>query len=84
MKGEAWSYELVAGTALTVTAKANGAVTLAGKVGSAKVSGSATLQASEDHRTAVARFFSGWFIVEVFYALEDGAVVSVSGRVWRR
>ncbi len=25
--------------------------------------------------TATARFFSGKFVVEVFYALEDGAVV---------
>ena len=82
VKGADWSYDLVAGTALTVTAKANGAVTLAGKIGSAKVSGSSTLTVSDG--TAAARFFSGKFVVEVLYALEGGAVVSVSGRVWKK
>ncbi|MBR4654514.1 MAG: leucine-rich repeat protein [Kiritimatiellae bacterium] len=113
-----WSYNLVAGTALTVKAKANGAVTLAGKIGSTKVSGSSTLEVSavemvevepdvqpstvvpramvlkcsaecDDpilvaRQTATARFFSGKFIVEVFYTLKDGAVDSVSGRAWKK
>ncbi len=113
-----WSYDLVAGTALTVKAKADGALTLAGKIGSQKVSGSATLEVSavemvevepavhssmvvprtlvlrcssecDDpvlvaRRTAKERFFVGKFIVEVFYTLEDGSVVSVSGRVWKK
>ena len=35
-------------------------------------------------RTATARFFTGKFVVEVVYALEDGVVVSASGRAWRR
>ena len=101
-----------------MTVKSNGALTLAGKIGSLKVSGSATLAVSavemveaepavqpspgvprpvllrcsgecDDpvlvaRRTATARFFAGKFIVEVFYTLEDGAVVSISGRVWKR
>ena len=118
-KGKDWSYDLVAGgKALTVAVKSNGVATLAGKIGSTKVSGTATLEVSgaetveivpDDQqsggrsnraslmcsdvcddpvlltrRTATVRFFSGKFIVEVFYTLEDGAVVSASGRVWRR
>ena len=35
-------------------------------------------------QTATARFFSGKFIVEVFYTLKDGAVDSVSGRAWKK
>ena len=82
--GEAWAYELApGGTALSVTAKPNGTLTLAGKVGSAKVSGTATLEASESG-IATARFFAGKFVVEVFYVLEGGTVASVSGRVWRK
>jgi len=47
VKGQDYSYDLVSGTGLTVTAKATGTVTLAGKVGSTKVSGTATLEMSE-------------------------------------
>ena len=35
-------------------------------------------------RTATARFFSDKFIIEVSYVLEDGVVVTASGRVWRK
>lgn len=116
-KGKGWSYDIVrGGKALTVTAKANGVLTLAGKIGSTKVSGTGTLELSEaemvemvpndqqsiDHtaslmcvdvcddpllmtrRTATARFFSDKFIIEVSYVLEDGVVVTASGRVWRK
>ena len=118
VKGEGWVYDLLAGgKALSVTVKSNGASTLAGKIGSLKASGSATLVASpiemveveptvhqatlvprqatlrcsgecDDpvlvaRRTATARFFVGKFIVEMFYTLQEGAVVSVSGRVWK-
>lgn len=100
--GEQWSYELVAGgNALSLVAKSNGTLTLAGKIGSAKVSGTATLEVSEAgfaewydnetgdwyeamRRTATARFFSGSFVIEVAFELVDGAVASVSGRVWRK
>jgi hypothetical protein len=35
-------------------------------------------------RTVTARFFTGKFVVEVVYALEDGAVVITSGKVWKK
>ncbi len=35
-------------------------------------------------RTAVARFFTSKFVVEVVYTIDDGSVVSASGRVWKR
>ena len=78
-----YAYDLVSGTALTATAKANGTVTLAGTIGKTKVSGTATLAVS-DSGTATARFFSGNFVLEIVYALEDGAVVSTSGKVWKK
>ena len=71
------------GTGLAATAKANGTVTLAGKIGSTSVSGMATLEVSGTG-TATARFFSGKFVTEVVYALEGGEVVSASGRVWKK
>ena len=83
VKGQDYSYDLVSGTALTVTAKSNGTVALAGKIGSTKVSGTATLEVSGTG-TATARFFSGKFVIEIVYALEDGEVVSASGRVWKK
>ena len=85
VKGKEWSCDIVAGgKALTVAVKSNGAATLAGKIGSAKVSGSATLEVSAAGDTATARFFSGKFIIEVSYRLEGGVVVAASGRVWRK
>lgn len=69
--------------AVTVTAKANGTVALAGKIGSTKVSGTATLELS-GAGTATARFFTSKFVVEVAYSLEDGEVVSASGKVWKK
>lgn len=78
-----YSYDLVlGGTALTVSTKSNGAATLAGKIGSTKVSGTAMLECGDS--LATVRFFSGQFIIEVTYTLEDGAVVSASGRVWKK
>ena len=35
-------------------------------------------------RTAVARFFTSKFVVEVVYTIDDGSAVSASGRVWKR
>ena len=35
-------------------------------------------------RTATARFFSGNFVIEVVYTLNDGEVVDVSGKVWKK
>lgn len=78
-----YAYDLVQGTGLTVTAKADGSVTLAGKIGSTSVSGSATLAVS-DSGTATARFFSGKFVIAIVYVLEEGEVVSASGRVWKQ
>ena len=83
VKGEAWSYDLVSGSGVTVTAKANGSVTLAGKIGTTKVSGTATLEVSGS-TIATARFFSGKFVVEVYYEITDGAVVSATGRAWKK
>ena len=83
VKGQDYSYDLVPGTGLAATAKANGTVTLAGKIGSTSVSGMATLEVSGTG-TATARFFSGKFVIEVVYALEGGEVVSASGRVWKK
>ena len=83
VKGQDHSYDLVPGTGLAATAKANGTVTLAGKIGSTSVSGMATLEVSGTG-TATARFFSGKFVIEVVYALEGGEVVSASGRVWKK
>ena len=81
--GSGYVYDLVlGGTALTVSTKSNGAATLAGTIGSTKVSGTATLEGGDS--LATVRFFSGKFTIEVTYTLEDGAVVSASGRVWRR
>ena len=34
-------------------------------------------------RTATARFFSGNFVIEVVYTLNDGEVVDVVGKVWK-
>jgi uncharacterized repeat protein (TIGR02543 family) len=118
VKGQDYNYDLVPGTGLAATAKANGTVTLAGKIGSTKVSGTSTLEVSGaetveivsdggqsaappntvsllcdavceepvrvTRRMATARFFSGKFVIEVFYTLEDGALVSASGRVWKK
>ena len=83
VKGQGYNYDLVPGTGLAATAKANGTVTLAGKIGSVKVSGTATLEVSGTG-TATARFFTSKFVVEVVYVLEDGAVVSASGKVWKK
>ena len=78
-----YAYDLMSGTALTVAAKANGAVTLAGAIGKTKVSATTTLcPLSLDKASAV--FFSGDFVIEVVYTLEEGAVVGVSGRVWKK
>ena len=35
-------------------------------------------------RTATARFFSGNFVIEVTYTLNDGEVVDVVGKVWKK
>ena len=43
----------------------------------------ATLAVS-DAGTATACFFSGNFVFEVAYTLEDGVVVGVSGKVWKK
>ena len=77
------AYDLVPGTALTVTAKANGTVTLAGTIGTTKVSGTTTL-APHSSEEASAVFFVGNYVIEVVYTFEDGAVVGVSGRVWKK
>ena len=83
VKGEEWSYDLVpGGKALSVVVKQSGVTTLAGKIDSVKVSGTGTLEVGET--AATARFFSGKFAIEVVYALEDGTVVSASGRVWKK
>ncbi len=83
VKGEEWAYGLASGgKALSVVVKQNGATTLAGKIGSVKVSGAGTLEVGET--AATARFFSGKFAIEVVYAIEDGMVVSASGRVWKK
>ena len=116
VRDEDWNYDLVSGgTAVAATAKASGAVALAGTIAKTKVSGSAVLEVSaaetvelepdeqsgaggmsimcsdecEEHtfvtrRTATVRFFTSKFVVEIVYALEDGAVVSASGRVWKK
>ena len=110
VKGEAWAYDLVAGgTAVSAKAKADGTVTLSGKIGKTKISGTATLEVSAAEgvaveaadpkatscadevcgptvlrRTATARFFSGGFVIEIVYTLDDGAVVGAAGRVWRK
>ena len=84
---------------LTAKAKTNGTVTLSGKIGTKAVSGTAVLGVSpevvemrEDYdedevpvrvRTATARFFSGNFVIEIVYTLNDGEVVDVVGKVWK-
>ena len=35
-------------------------------------------------RTATAHFFSGDFVIEVTYTLNDGEVVDVVGKVWKK
>ena len=35
-------------------------------------------------RTATAHFFSGDFVVEIVYTLEDGEIVETYGRVWKK
>ena len=35
-------------------------------------------------RTATAHFFSGDFVIEVTYTLNDGEVVETYGRVWKK
>jgi uncharacterized repeat protein (TIGR02543 family) len=35
-------------------------------------------------RTAIARFFSGNFVIEATYTLNDGEVVDVVGKVWKK
>ena len=83
VKGEDWQYVLASGgTAVAATAKASGAVTLAGTIAKTAVSGSAVLEVSVS--SATARFFTSKFVVEIVYTLEDGEVVSASGRVWKR
>ena len=71
------------GSALVVTAKSNGTVTLSGKIGTKAVSGTATLEVSGGD-TVTARFFSGDFVVEIVYTLEDGEIVETYGRVWKK
>ena len=83
VKGEEWAYDLEpGGKALSVVVKQNGVATLSGKIGSVKVSGSATLEVGET--AATVRFFTSKFVIEVTSVVEDGEVAETFGKVWRR
>ena len=83
VKGEEWAYDLASGgKALSVVVKQNGAATLSGKIGTVKVSGTATLEVGET--AATVRFFTSKFVIEVTSVVEDGEVAETFGKVWRR
>ena len=83
VKGEEWAYDLEpGGKALSVVVKQNGVATLSGKIGSVKVSGTATLEVGET--AATVRFFTSKFVIEVTSVVEDGEVAETFGKVWRR
>ena len=69
---------------VTVTAKGDGTATIAGKIEDVGVSGTAILDTTRVYGTAMARFFTSKFVVEVSYSIQDGEVADVSGRVWKK